>query len=755
MIENKIRKAAAVVTAAFAVVWAVSAQTTFGNLDLNSSNGVLFTAETETPATVPHKNLYYAAIGTQKGVAAAEAPQLLTCFPEQVSVLAGGKIIQVNNGHGIAEYDRSTRTLSWKDSVQDMFAVPQVKEAVSISPDGNWLCRFDKKSAARGDVVLEEVRTNKSVVLVENAEYSYSALPVLWSPDGSVLIYEKDTTLYFIKPTESFGTARNAEEFRKIGAGLISNVCWASEKMLVYIYHDLVYTIGTSELNIRSMYSDMLGIGTVQGRLITPFDGQKDHFWANAQCTALVLVQNNRTLWYMELDGTDFDYATTLFSYPFVNVPGSAITFYVFWTPDIRTGPLKTDQLPIVWVEMLHGGERESFVYKLAVDAGHNNTYFTSLPVPSFVSNPALCPDGKYLAFMDEKSVHVYDLLRWVQTADYSGESIISYKWINKTEMVIGGDETTRVWNSSNNESSVLFLSQPKQFGWNGETGDILISNGAGNWKYNKTRNSWDAVAGGINRKPSVQNAFYRVFLSESRNKTYTNAVYVRTLSGMSETRPLSQLFSQRSVEKPKVALVLDGLDNADGLTKVLGTLDRYNLKVTFFLNGEFIRRFPSGVQEIVACGHECASMFNSSSSLTSTSYITDENYIRSGLARNEDEFFAITGNELSLAWHAPLYKSTAEINRYASNAGYRSIQPTVPVLDMGTLEETARYGAEYYTSARIIEAVTARVREGGIVPVSLGVSSGTRTDYLYDSLDVLISAIQDSGFQIVKVSEL
>ncbi len=752
---KKFMKKAAVCTAALAVMWAAGAQTTFAGLDLNSSDGLLFTASTETPATLEHTNLYFATIGTQKGVAATEAPKLITCFPESLNVLSGGRIVQVNNGHGTAEYDRSTRTLTWKESIQDLFAVPRVKEAVSISPDGNWLCRFEKTSASRGDVILEEVRTRKTLVLVEGAEYSYSTLPVLWSPDGTVLVYEKNTLLYFIKPAEAFGTARNAEEFRKIGPGLISNVSWASEKMLVYIYHDLVYAIPTTELNIRSMYGDMLGIGKVQGRMISPFDGLKDRFWTNAQCTALVLVQNNRTLWYMELDGTDFDYATTLFSYPFVNVPGSAITFNVFWTPDIRTGPLKTEQLPIVWVEMLRGGQKESFVYKLAVDAEHSNTYFSALPVPACTSSPAMSPDGKTLAFMDEKSVHVYDLLRWKQIADFSGESIVCYTWLNKSELVIGGDETTRIWNLESGDSSVLFLSQPIQYGWNGETGDIIISNGSGNWKYNKDRNSWDAVSGSIARKASVQNVYYRVFLSESRNNTYTNAVYVRSLSGLSETRPLTELFTQKKVEKPKVALVIDAFDNADGLTKVLGVLDRYNLKVTFFLNGEFIRRFPNGVQEIVACGHECANMFNSVSSLTSNSYITDENYIRSGLARNEDEFFAVTGAELTLAWHAPLYKSTAEINRYAGNAGYRSIQPTVPVLDQGTLEETARYGVEYYTSARIIEIITARAREGGVIPVSLGISTGTRTDYLYDSLDVLISAIQDSGYQIVKVSDL
>ena len=62
-----------------------------------------------------------------------------------------------------------------------------------------------------------------------------------------------------------------------------------------------------------------------------------DTFWTNSDASSIVLVQNNRTLWYMELDGSDFNFVTTLFSYPFVSVPGTAVSFKVFWTEDNAT----------------------------------------------------------------------------------------------------------------------------------------------------------------------------------------------------------------------------------------------------------------------------------------------------------------------------------------------------------------------------------------------------------------------------------
>ena len=44
---------------------------------------------------------------------------------------------------------------------------------------------------------------------------------------------------------------------------------------------------------------------------------------------------------------------------------------------------------------------------------------------------------------------------------------------------------------------------------------------------------------------------------------------------------------------------------------------------------------------------------------------------------------------------------------------------------------------------------------KGGIIPVTVGIAGGSRKSYVYDSLDLLISAILDEGFQIVPVRML
>ena len=41
------------------------------------------------------------------------------------------------------------------------------------------------------------------------------------------------------------------------------------------------------------------------------------------------------------------------------------------------------------------------------------------------------------------------------------------------------------------------------------------------------------------------------------------------------------------------------------------------------------------------------------------------------------------------------------------------------------------------------------------VIPVAVGVSGGSRKDFLYDKLDLLLVAILDAGYDIVSVTQL
>ncbi|MCR4939634.1 MAG: polysaccharide deacetylase family protein [Treponemataceae bacterium] len=723
----------------------VFSQVTFSSLDLNSADKLLYAAQTSSKENITYKKLYCASLTDNIREAAAGESLLLTCFPEKMEVFLGGQKLQIRNSDGIAEYSVPEKRLTWisgKDSVN--------MAAISVSPDGNWQCRFVKKTAARADLILENMVTGQSRVLAPDTEFSYSYVPVLWSPDSARLIYEKEGTLYFLETSETFSLSAMSEEFRKIGHGRISNVCWATSSLLVYINCDIVYKISTNEFYTRALYADLMGSGTVAGRLPNAFNNMTDTFWTNSDASSIVLVQNNRTLWYMELDGTDFNFVTTLFSYPFVSVPGTAVSFKVFWTEETSGS-----EVPIVWIEQIHESSYESYVYKLVENPSKNSTYFAALPLPVFVTEPILSPDGKLLCFRDKNSLHIYKLSTWQQVYVFAEEDIVSARWIDRRNLFIGGTETVRLWELGTLTSKVLLLSSAERFAWDALSDGIIVSNSSGTYKYNEKQNVWESYASSIVRKAVTQNSYFRVFLGSSGNPDFNNAIYVRSLTGLYSTSPLYRNHMDKEDLRPAIALVLDALDNADGLAKVLEVLEKNNLKVTFFLNGEFIRRFPSAVQEIADAGHECASMFFTSADLTSSSFISDESFIRRGLARNEDEFYALTGRELTLYWHAPLYKVDPGVLASGLAAGYTYIDTSTPLYDTTTLEDAAVWGGKYFTTADAIDNISHFFKENAVIPVSLGMAEGTRSDYLYNRFDVLVEAIIDAGFRIVPVSEI
>lgn len=732
----------------------IFSQSTFSGLDLNSNNGLLFTEEKKSSYGFTNKNLYYVEIqknqtGEINSEAAKTSPKLITCYPQKIDSYLNGNLIRIYNKEGIAEYSFETNSLSWlkKNQLAQSTSIPPKTE---VSPDGKWTVFFEKTTAAKANIILENIISKEKILLSNNAEYSYAAIPVKWSPNSNFLIYEKNNSLYFIDLREPEKSIDLAENYRKIGIGTINSVHWANEDLLVYINHDMIYKIASNELYTRSLYADMVGNGTITGRLTTPLDNEKDSFVTNKDGNKIVLIQNNKTLQYLEISNTNFSFAKTLFSYPFINLPNGTISFNVFWTPEN-----KGEQLPLVWIEVLKTGKTESYLYKLKKLDSTTSYYFESVSIPPYSSSPKLSPDKKSLSFFDDTALHVYDIYSWKQTAYFSKESVVTYQWINNSTICIGGTETISYWEPFTDNQKVILISQARKYAFDGTTGKILVENPYGTFSYNETNNIWEKSETTISRNSVTQNPFWRVYLDNSKNPDFENGIFVRTLTGLSETRPLLEDFTKIPEAEPSIALVFDALDNADGITYILDILSKYNLKATFFINGEFIRRYPSYVTEIVAGGHECASMFFTTADLTNSSYVVDEEFIRRGLARTEDEFFALTGKELTLYWHTPYYKTTKAIVNGGKQAGYTLIIPTTKQLDMQTLEDTAKNSTTYYSSSKIIEGIFRILKDNAIIPVSVGLSNGTRTDYLYNKIDVLISAIIEKGYKIVPVSEL
>lgn len=738
----------------FSNITFLHAQVKFENPQINAESRVLFTVDHKLGGTISYKTLFMAD-ASQK-----DSTRILTCFPERMELLSNGGILQVRNRYGTARYSVADSSLSWIKREDSIPADAKAMLPQAVSPDGKWACFVRKTDAATGKLYLKNMSTLEEFLLNGKCDFDYEEVPAKWAGDGSVFVYEKAGSLYFGDPKALYQKVQMGEEFRKIGEGTINCVTWASSKYLIYINRDLVYKISSKELYTRGLYSPVVGIGIVVGRLPIGFDAHKDKFWVSPLLNQLVVISANSVISSYKINGTASSYFTSTYSKPFKDLSASAVDYDVFFC---------TDGSQILWVNVigLLDGKRNSTVYRLSSE-------LKELIRIENATHPVLSPDGRKIAFASQKFAFIYDLGSWIELGRLTGEKVYSFAWSSSSLLYVGGESTVREWRAENNrfekEGKMLFLSSVNRAFWKPGAETLVCAQSAVNkatfYNYDPFKNVWQTstedsrTSFEFMKKAevevyAVQNAHYRVYTGLTDNKLYENALYVRNFAGMGKSYALYPETIQPSDERKKVALMFDAMDSADGLTHILAVLASYDIKATFFLNGEFIRRYPQECRQIIESGHDCASMYFSTADLTEKGFVIDEDFIRRGLARNEDEFYAATGRELSLLWHAPFYKANTEIKKAGEQSGYKYIEAGRLSLDTYTLEKAAD-GKKWYLSAKdLVKLYVDSAEPNMIIPINVGISDGTRSDFLYEKLSLLIGDFLDLGYEFTLVRNI
>ena len=708
------------------------AGTSFGNPDLNLNDELLFTVRHNMLGTSPYKSLFYAAL--KDGKSDGE-PEVITCYPEQMELLSGGDELQIRNRYGIARYSQKSRSLTWIEKSEQMpeNIVPVVPYAAS--PDGKYFCRIERTSLYSGNLMLVSTQTGKSSVLCEGVLNSYEDLPVKWAPNSSILVYEKNGKVYFCNPDAVLRGVEIDERYRKIGRGTINSVHWASSKYLAYVDDYLLYKINTKELYTLGLYSGIIGQGKPMGRLPFQFNPLTDKFSCNSEITSVVVTQNSRLFTYLVVRSASCDYMDVIYSRPYTESNASLVASYIFWDA--------TDK-PVLWQEKLpfDGIKEKGSVYKLDVQAQHVLEIEDS-------GKPFISPNGTKVAFFAGSTVYVYDLNTWKRISVLSGEKVVSAIWTDDSNLYVGGEKSVRKWNIFTNKAETITLSSVTAGYWDTADYSVIADTGNSNfYRYDSKNKTWSKTEVLSTREPVKQNGRYRVFVGTTPNKNYDNALYVRSLSKRAVTNPLYNESTRKAAEKKKVALAFELYDNADGLPLILSELKKFNVKGSFFINGEFIRRYPAETKQIVTNNHLCASMFFTTADLTENSFVINEDFVRRGLARNEDEFYACTGTELTLFWHAPYYAVSPELITYGGNAGYTYVNACSDITEFTNPDMDPEKMINKFCQ-------TLERSNGGVVSVVGGFSQSNHTRPLYKYLALLISALLDSGYELVDLNSL
>jgi len=775
----------------------------FSDLDLSGDNQLLFRAGsgdavvqdalfvTSLPVPAGGQAL---AVGQVFAEGQALAPQQLTAFPEKMDLLENGRVLQIRNAFGV---QRVSLPAGLPMPVPGLPSFPAGTTAgmaagrageMAASADGRWLLYLDPVSPALGNLVLVDVYTGAKTLVASRLDRPEKTFPAAWSPDSRLFVYQREGKLYFYLADSSAVPAAmpGNEKNRCIGEGTMNSVSWGRGGDFYYLSGSTLYQVKGTELFIRAMYADFLSIGVVAGKIPCEFDPAFDSFWVAPDGRSLLVSKGRRSLLYYPLE-TGTAAGSALMVLPSLLIPRSCSELHVLWSAGgvvtvLVSIPAQTGTELRVWRLDLSGGNGAAFIPLQPPGPGKGSGSFSS---------GLLSPDGSLALFWGNGGILLYDYTNWKLLEVLSVRSGIACLWAGNDGIITGDSErieqiklTLSPGAASGAPRAVLAkrdlvcLSRSPQAGFE-ETSFRILAKSGDTWFVTDRRNPWTQVSVPRLRIPSQVSGRYRVYLEKQKAGFYANVPMIRNtasagtfslfpvLSDPGSSNPAAPVrgeppytpggvFSSGVRTGPKeAALCFDLYDDDEGLPETLAALKNRGIKATFFLNGEFIRRHPLAVQDIAAAGHEAASMFFALINFADARYRTGSDFVSRGLARNEDEFFRVTGKELALLWHPPWYMVSGDIAGAAAAAGYVTTGRDLDPQDWVTADDEKMLGLPRRSSSEMIDRIMEKVRPGSIIPVRLGILPGSRNDYLFSRINVLIDALAGESYTLTTVSTI
>ena len=186
----------------------------------------------------------------------------------------------------------------------------------------------------------------------------------------------------------------------------------------------------------------------------------------------------------------------------------------------------------------------------------------------------------------------------------------------------------------------------------------------------------------------------------------------------------------------PKVALSFDAAWGNEDTSKILDILAQYNIKVTFFMTGGWIEKYPDDVKAIAAAGHDLANHSENHKQMSKLS--ADE--CKSEIMTAHDKVKTLTGIDMSL-FRPPYgdYNNTL-IKTANEQCNYHVIQWDVDSLDWKD------YTAEQIRN-RILDHK--HLGNGSIILMHNGAK------HTAEALESIILGLQEKGYELVPISQL
>lgn len=185
-----------------------------------------------------------------------------------------------------------------------------------------------------------------------------------------------------------------------------------------------------------------------------------------------------------------------------------------------------------------------------------------------------------------------------------------------------------------------------------------------------------------------------------------------------------------------QMSLTFDDGGSAKNVRSVIDTLDKYNVKATFFFVGSFIEKNPELIKDIVSRGHDVANHSYSHPELTKLSYAK----VKNELLKSQTLLKNITGQEMKPYLRPPYGSHNSTVLKAAADTGHSHIV-------MWNVDTEDWKGK---TPMQLTKHVVSNSGNGNIVLMHTASSSNS-----YKALPDIIKGLQNKGYKLVTISEL
>ncbi len=207
--------------------------------------------------------------------------------------------------------------------------------------------------------------------------------------------------------------------------------------------------------------------------------------------------------------------------------------------------------------------------------------------------------------------------------------------------------------------------------------------------------------------------------------------VLLSTITVSAKLLPIYSVFT----DKKQVALTFDCAWGADDIDEILETLDQHGVKATFFMVGDWMRKYPEATKKIAEKGHDVASHFDKHPHVTEMG----KEEIKKDIRFAHNTIKEITGIDANL-YRAPYGEYNDTVVEAAKESGYYIIQWDVDSLDW------KNYGKQ--------EMIDRVLKHKSLSPGSI-ILLHNATKYTKDALPTIIEGLKGKGYELVPVSQL